>query len=76
MLPKMFPNGENPRLHVLVLANIAAKKWRNLRSKVPLQLALSCCVNIQRAALQVWMGRINQNGGDHSRDFFYLQKCS
>jgi hypothetical protein len=25
MFPKMFPNGENPCLHVLVLANIAAK---------------------------------------------------
>ncbi len=48
MFPKMFPNGENPCLHVLVLADIAAKKWRKLRSKVLLKLTLSCCVNLQR----------------------------
>ncbi len=49
MFPKMFPNGENPCLHVLVLANIAAKKWRKQRSKFLYNLALPCCVNIQRA---------------------------
>jgi hypothetical protein len=57
MFPKMFPNGENPCLHVLVLANIAAKIIAKATVKNLLQLALPCFVNnIQRAFNYGWAG--------------------
>jgi hypothetical protein len=33
MFPEMFPNGEDPRLHVLVLANIAEKNGESFGKK-------------------------------------------